>query len=228
MSRITWDQIGEKKYETGVDRGVLFLPDNSGVPWNGLTHIEETTSAVTTNSYYLDGVKYLDRRTSSDFAGVLKALSYPDEFLPFDGYIEYAGGLFFSDQQVMTSFGLSYRTLIGDDVDGLDRGYKVHLLYNLTATPDNKAYDTLSASPQAPEMSWTLTGIPIPIVGYRPTCHLVIDSTKATDDALLELENRLYGNVGVDPSFPLPADVIDIIVHTSAPDIVTEFILANF
>jgi hypothetical protein len=197
MAELVWHQVGDRIYQTGVDRGVLYLPDGIAVAWNGLTSVEETFSQEH-KSYYLDGVKYLEHQLPGDFAASLKAFTYPDEFNQVVGVRDIGSGVFIHDQN-LTSFGLSYRTLIGDDVSGIDRGYKIHLLYNLIAVPDNNAYMSLNDQSAPIEFSWSLSGVPSSVPGYRPTAHISLDSTKMDSVTLEEVETILYGSPGVNP-----------------------------
>lgn len=206
MSKVAWNKPGERRYETGVDRGVLYLADGSGVPWNGLTSVDEDLSDVATTPYFFDGIKYMDTRYPGDYSGSLKAYTYPDEFLPFDGYAELNNGVLLGHQPVYDRFGLSYRTLIGNDVDGLSKGYKIHILYNLVATPDNRSYPTVSNQPSPEEFSWKLTGVPEAIPGYRPTVHIILDTTKLNPFLIADVERILYGQDQSEVSDP---DVID-------------------
>lgn len=208
MSRIAWDQIGKRWYEIGLDRGVLYLPDRSGVPWNGLTSVDEDNSAVQVTSYWFEGVKYLDTRTSNDYSATLKALTYPKEFYPFDGIEQYASRMYLADQPVPDYFGLSYRTRIGTDNDE-NFGYKIHLLYNLTAAPETKTYATLTGGATTPsELSWKITGVPEHAPGFRHTAHVIIDTTEINPFLVRDIENLLYGTDAV-YSIPEGTDIID-------------------
>lgn len=211
MTKLIWDQIGEKVYETGVYQGVLYSSSGNGVVWNGLTSVEEDQSDLKQTPYYLDGVKYFNERSTSDFSGTLKAIYYPDEFLEFDGYQSSAPGLLLDGQPVRSLFGLSYRTLIGDDIQGTALGYKIHLLYNLTATPSNKNYATNSKSATALEFSWKITGIPEVTPGYRASAHAVIDSRKIEPWKLVYVENILYGSDEVTARLPSMAELMTFI-----------------
>lgn len=201
MATLVWDQIGERIYQTGVDRGVIYFQDGSAVVWNGLTGVEEASDSELKSSY-LDGVKYLERVIPGDYLGKLKAFTYPDEFDEVNG-IEtgYLGlGIY---NQVVRSFNLSYRTRIGDDISGLEHGYKIHLLYNITAVPDSYGFDTVQDSGAQPiEFGWSLTGIPVKLVGFRPAVHISIDSTKLDPDNLKQIEDVLYGTDTEAPYLP--------------------------
>jgi len=192
MAKMVWDQLGGRFYEAGVDHGVLYLTDNSGVPWNGLTAVDEKLSDDS-KPYYLDGVKYLDAEILGDFSVTLKAVMYPDEFEQFDGVGVFGNGLYVHDQR-SKCFGLSYRTRIGNDVTGVDLGYKIHILYNLTAVSDTKGHASHSATPALSTFSWTLIGKPESTPGYRPTMYVVLDSTEMHPALLAKLEAVLYGN----------------------------------
>lgn len=198
MARLQWDAAGTRTFETGVSQGVLYLPNGSGgysngVPWSGLTSIEENRSANGTQPYYLDGVKYIDLPSPSDYAATLKAYTYPDEFLPFDGVGDAGNGLYL-DNQVPQAFGLSYKTLVGNDVQSTDYAYKLHFLYGLTATPTDKPYDSQSDSTNPIEFSWALNAsAPQLVPGFRPTAHAWLDSRKTDPDFLAAMEDQLYG-----------------------------------
>lgn len=206
MPTLEWDQVGDRTYQTGVDKGVLYLKDGTVVPWNGLTSIEDGTSAEL-KSYYLDGVKILDHVIPGDFAGKLSAFTYPDEFDDLLGNALIAPGLTFYEQPAK-SFNLSYRTKIGNDVDE-DYGYKIHLLYNVRAIADSQRFETLGNNPSAPEFSWSLTGVPpiYTIDGVKPTVHISIDSTNARPDLLEILEGILYGTDTTNPRFPTVLEI---------------------
>jgi hypothetical protein len=208
MTALAWDQVGERVFQTGVDRGVLYLNDGTVVAWNGLTSVDEDNS-VEIKSSYLNGFKYLEYATLGDFSGSLKALTYPDEFDSVMGVTEIHPGLSYYDQPY-GSFGLSYRTLIGNDVLGVELGYKIHILYNLLANPDSYTFNTQSESIEAMEFSWALSGSPVVLSGHRPTSHLVVDSRTIPSETLPELENMLYGTESTDPFLPSIDDILDL------------------
>lgn len=197
MDRIAWDQAGSKFYESGVDRGVLYpLEDNSGgVPWNGLMTVSVDNSDAEIATYYFDGVPYLDKRSPSDFSASMRALTYPDEFLEFDGFDEVETGLFFGSQMVDKTFGLCWRTRVSNDVDEA-LGYKLHLAYNLTAKPDARTYTSLGLGSAMSDFGWTLSGIPQTYPGKRPTAYVILDSRKLDPDLLAGIEDILYGSKG--------------------------------
>jgi hypothetical protein len=189
MSNIVWDQIEDKTYETGLDRGVLFFPDGGAVAWNGLTSVDEI-NRTTSEPVYFDGVKFNDIVTLGDFAAVLRAYTYPDEFLQFEGIVEEQTGLYLADQP-QNLFHLSYRTMIGT---ADDQGYKLHLLWNLTAIPAVVSHQTVSDSFSPIEFEWSITAIPESIPGYRPTAHVILDSRRIDPLLLQDIETILYGD----------------------------------
>jgi hypothetical protein len=213
MAKLQWDQTGERFYETGVDHGVLYIPDNNGVyndgvAWNGLTTVTESPSGAESTKTYADNIPYLNLVSVEEFGATVEAYTYPEEFEQFDGKVSPVPGLSLG-QQGRRSFGLSYRTRVGNDVIGTDFGYKIHLVYNATAAPSEKAYATINDSPEAITFSWELTTIPIPVDDdHRPTSLITIDSTKVDATALAALEDALYGTAGSDPRLPDPAAVI--------------------
>jgi hypothetical protein len=208
MTELVWDKIGDRTYQTGVDRGVLYLSDGTAAAWNGLTSVEEKFSQER-KSYYLDGIKYFENVLPGDFSAQLKAFTYPDEFERINGVAPDGAGLFVHDQKP-TSFGLSYRTLIGDDVFGTERGYKIHLLYNLTAIPGSNSYTSLGDQSDLIEFGWDLSGIPVATPGYRPTAHISLDSTKMNPSHIEYFEIILYGSDNVEPRLPTFQELIDL------------------
>lgn len=205
MSTIVWDKVGDRTYQTGVDRGVLYLPDGSGVPWNGLTSIAETPNRES-NPVYFDGKKINDLVTLSDFVGSMKAITYPEEFLEFEGIASLRDGLHYADQRVKC-FNLSYRTLIGSDVnDGL--GYKLHILYNVTAVAKDKEYATLNEETSLTEFEWDITAVPEEIPGFYPTAHIIVDSRNVHPLLLQDIEKMLYGDDDSEASLTPMADLV--------------------
>lgn len=201
MTVLTWDQSGERVYEAGVDRGVLYMPEGNGVAWNGLLAVNETVAGNSGIPVYFDGIKYANIMALGDFAATLRAYTYPDEFGQFEGILEVGNGLFVANQQ-SNRFGLSYRTRIGNDEDGLDLGYKIHILYNLTAIPAQKNYQTLSGEISPLEFEWNISGIPGDVPGFQPAVHLIIDSRKMGALILEDIENTLYGDELNDAMLP--------------------------
>lgn len=200
MATLVWDKVGERIFQTGVDRGVLYLQDGTVAVWNGLTGVEESQDNEL-KSYYLDGVKYLQTLSPKEFSAKLKAITYPDEFDSVNGIVDAVPGLEYHEQPAK-SFNLSYRTKIGDDIDGTEYGYKIHILYNVIANPDTYAYETLGDQSKPVEFAWTLTGTPPALEHFRPTVHVSIDSVKTPPDILQIVENKLYGTNISGPSLP--------------------------
>ena len=218
MAKIVWDQISEKLYETGVDRAVLYLTDQSneysmGYGWNGLTGIDESPSGAEATSLWADNAKYINLYSAEEFGMTIRAYTYPDEFEQCDGSAALTDGIFVG-QQTRKMFGFTYRTLVGNDVKGTDFGYKIHLIYGCTASPSSKTRDTVNDSPDAIEFSWEVTTTPVPVTNMKPTSHLVIDVPKLSEAAKAKLsafEDILYGTDGndaTDPRLPLPAEVL--------------------
>lgn len=201
MTVLEWDKVGERFYQMGVDKGVLYLKDGTVVPWNGLTSLEDNTNAEL-KSTYLDGVKISDHVIPGDFIGKLSAFTYPDEFESVIGAPKIAPGVTFYDQP-FKSFNLAYRTKIGNDANE-DYGYKIHLLYNVMAIPDSHTFASIQETVTAPEFSWSLSATPYvgSVEGVRPTSHISIDSNDTREDLLSDLEDILYGTETTDPRFP--------------------------
>lgn len=216
MTKLIWDQVSERLYETGLDRGVLYLSDGSGIPWNGLTSIEEDMGDDTTTPMYYDGVKYLDNPSIGDFAATLTALTYPTEFLAYEGVVNLGNGTYVDDQS-SKPFGLSYRTKVGNAVVGSELGYKIHILYNLTATPGPMTRQTIDSRATPLLFSWKLSGIPEYAPYARPTAHVILDSRFLSSSMLAALEDMLYGkNVTDEPSVDGDLDLLDILDGGSA------------
>lgn len=211
MAPLVWDEVGERFYQTGIDRGVLYLHDEFAtvVPWNGLTQVDEGSSSEV-KSFYFDGVKYLQSFIPGDFEGKLTAFTYPEEFDSVNGVSSpfvYGPGLDLYDQPAQ-SFSLSYRVKIGNDVDS-ELGYKIHILYNVIANPDNRSHKTLDDQVDPVEFSWTLSGTPVELQGSRPTVHISIDSTKTSSDLMQLLEEVLYGTDISRPYLPTLQEIAD-------------------
>ncbi len=201
MAVLEWDKIGERIFQTGVDRGVLYPRNGAAVPWNGIIDVEES-SVTELKSYYLDGVKFLESLTPGDYSGKLKAFTYPEAFDAVMGIADVRSGLSYYEQPPQ-SFSLSYRTRIGNDLEGSDFGYKIHILYNLHAQVDSSSYGTLNADGfSATEFSWSLTGTPVKIDGYRPMVHITIDSRTTPPGVLKVIEKLLYGTDTSEASLP--------------------------
>jgi len=211
MTQLVWDQIGERLYETGVENGVLYLPTagvyDIGYAWNGLTTVTESPSGAEPSPLYADNIKYLNLISVEEFGGTIEAYTYPDEFAACDGTATPAPGVAVG-QQTRRPFGLSYKTRLGNDEDGTDYGYKLHLIYNAIAAPSEKAFATINDSPEAITFSWTFTTTAVAVTGLKPTALITIDSTKVPVGNLAALTDALYGTVGADPRLPLPDEVI--------------------
>jgi len=217
MTALTWDAVGERLFETGVDHGVLYVRDANGeypegVAWNGLTTVTESPSGAESNKQYADNLVYLNLISVEEFGGTIEAFTYPDEFAACDGTKESNGVLI--GQQARETFGLAYRTRVGDDIEGATAGYKIHLVYGAIASPSEKAYATINDSPEALTFSWEFTTTPVPVAGLKPTAVLTIDSTKANASSLAALEQSLFGTVGQDPRLPQPAEVLALFAGT--------------
>lgn len=212
MAQLVWDETGQRTYETGVDHGVLYIPDSSGsyingVAWNGLTNVSESPSGAEANAQYADNIKYLNLFSAEEFGATVEAFTFPDEFQEFDGLGVPTPGVVIG-QQNRGVFGLSYRTKIGNDLVGDSYGYKLHLVYGCQASPSERAYGTINDSPEPINFSWEITTTPVPVTGYKPTSILVVDSTKVNPITLAALEQILYGDVGVDPALPAPDTIV--------------------
>lgn len=213
MSRLTWDNTSERLYETGVKQGVLYPIQtdgkySKGVAWNGLTAVTESPSGAEATALYADDTKYLNLISNEEFGATIEAYTYPDEFAECDGSAALATGVMIGQQKRKT-FGLCYRTTLGNDVDGNDYGYKLHLIYGCLAAPSEKAYATINDSPEAITFSWEVSTTPVAVNGFKPTSCITIDSTKADEAKLAALEDVLYGKDGEDttPRLPLPDEV---------------------
>ena len=220
MPALVWDAVGEHIYETGVDHGVLYLPDAtgvyaSGVAWNGLTSVSETPSGAEANAQYADNIKYLNLISAEEFGATLEAFTYPDEFAEFDGLAVPNPGVVVG-QQPRKMFGLSYRTRVGNDVLGDEYGYKLHLVYGCIASPSEKAYNTINDSPEAITFSWEISTTPVPVTGYKPTSLIVVDSSVVDSSALAALEDELYGGSSAAANLPMPDDVIAMFASGAA------------
>ena len=222
MSKLVWDKTGERYYETGVNQGVLYPQGEGGtypkgVAWNGLISVTESPSGAEPTPLYADNIKYLNLMSAEEFGATIEAYTYPDEFAQCDGSAEIATGVMIG-QQNRKVFGLSYKTVLGNDADGNDYGYKLHLIYGALAAPSEKGYSTINDSPEAITFSWEVTTTPVPVTGFKPTASITIDSTKVDADKLAALEEILYGkdpttsssNDGADPRLPLPDEIIEL------------------
>lgn len=221
--KLVWDKTGEHFYETGVKNGVLYPMSASGtypkgVAWNGLTAITESPSGAEATALYADDIKYLNLMSNEEFGATVEAYTYPDEFAECDGSASLTEGVYIG-QQARKTFGLCYRTTLGNDSKGNDYGYKLHIIYGAMASPSEKAYSTINDSPDAITFSWELSTTPVAVANFKPTASLTIDSTKVEPEKLAKLEEILYGKDGtgednsvgaVDPRLPLPDEIANI------------------
>lgn len=222
MAKLVWDATGAKTYETGLDHGVLYPITSAGtytpgVAWNGLSSVSESPSGAEANAIYADNIKYLNLYSAEEFGATVEAYTYPDEWAECDGSANLAAGVVLGQQDRKT-FGLCYRTVLGNDVDGDKHGYKLHLIYGAKASPSERQYQTINDSPEAITFSWEITTTPINVTGFKPISNITIDSTKADPDKLAALEEILYGKdadansntEAVDPRLPLPDEIAQI------------------
>ena len=221
MAKIVWDDTGKRLFETGIDHGTLYPMDNNGayplgVAWNGLTGVTESPSGAEATPLYADNIKYLNLLSAEQFGGTVEAFTYPDEFALLDGSAAPTPGVLLG-QQARGVFGLAYRTILGNDVEGQALGYKLHLIYGATAAPSEKGYKTVNDSPEAITFSWAINTVPVPTDGYKPTASVIIDSTLVDPTKLATLEDILFGTVGADPRLPLPDEVISVL-ELAVPD----------
>lgn len=216
MAKLSWDAPGERFFEAGVDRGVLYPRTGQGVAWNGLIAVTETPVGGEAKPFYLDGIKYENRTTAEEFAATIEAFTYPDEFAICDGTSSLTTGLF-ANQQYRQPFGLCYRTKIGNDVSGQDFGYKIHLVYNATASPTQRGNQTISDNPDAIQFNWSVTTIPVRVTGIKPTAHFIIDSTKTDPIVLAAVEALLYGSEENVPTLPTPDELVAIYLDAEPP-----------
>jgi hypothetical protein len=208
MGKLAWDLPGDRVFEVGVSQGVLYI-DNAGVPWNGLTSVTEEASDAEATPYYLDGIKYLELVPNEDFAATIEAFTYPDEFAACEGIKLVANGLY-AGLQPRIPFGFSYKVLVGDDSEGTDLGYKIHLVYNALAAPGSKSNRTVGERTDPNTFSWAITARPPQDVGVRPTSHFVIDSRKVPAGLLAIVEDVIYGNVLAQSRLPSVSELLFI------------------
>ena len=219
MTKIKWDEVGERLYETGVRNGVLYPRNSSGVyplgvPWNGLISVTESPSGAEPSPIYADDIKYLTLMSAEEFGATIEAYTYPEEFAECDGSGELAPGAYVG-QQTRKSFGLCYRTVLGNDIDGNEYGYKLHLIYGALASPSEKAYNSINDSPEANTFSWEVSTTPVEVTGFKPTATLTVDSTKVDPAKMADLEEILYGSDSPSPGsearLPLPDEVMALL-----------------
>lgn len=217
MAKLTWDDVGERFYETGVENGVLFVYDNNaygnGVAWNGLISVSENPSGAETTTLWADNIKYLNMISAEDYSATIEAYTRPDEFAQCDGSVAISTGVY-ATQQPRKMFGFSYVTRIGNDTNGTNKGYKIHLVYGCTAAPSSKDYNTINDSPEAMTLSWEISTTPVEVPGQKPTAHIIIDSTKVDAAKLTTFKDTLYGtngegnSSGTAPTLMTPTQVI--------------------
>ena len=215
MAKLVWDQTGQKFFETGVSNGVLYVSDGqggyqTGVAWNGLTQVAENPSGAESNPVYADNIKYLNIISAEEFGATIEAYTYPDEFMECDGSAQVVAGVNIG-QQARKSFGISYRTRVGNDVAGDNLGYKIHVIYNCQAAPSGKTYSTVNESPEAITFSWEVTTTPVPVEGFRPTATVVFDSTKLDAEKMAAVENALYGGASSEAALPSIEELLALV-----------------
>ena len=221
MSKLVWDQTGEREYETGVKNGVLYPQGESGtypkgIAWNGLISVTESPSGAEATALYADDIKYLSLMSNEEFGATIEAYMSPEEFDQCDGTASLATGVSIGQQKRKT-FGMAYKTTIGNDVDGNDYGYKIHLIYGALAAPSEKAYSTINDSPEAMTLSWEVSTTPVTVNGFKPTATVVIDSTKVDKKKLTALEDILFGGEAKEARLPLPDEIVSIVGAASEP-----------
>ena len=217
MAALTWDNTGEKLFETGVDHGVLYVWNSAnsaysaGVAWNGLTSFANSPEGADPTDLWADNIKYAVLRSAETFKGTIEAYMYPDEWSECDGSASPATGIHIG-QQKRKSFGICYRTMVGSDADtDASTNYKIHVIYNCTASPSERTYETVNDSPNAMTFSWEITSTPVNVTGYKPTSEIVIDVWKLTSEQKLALENKLYGTENTEPTLPEPNALLSLI-----------------
>lgn len=210
MSKLVWDETGKRTYETGVDHGVLYPQSGGkypkGVAWNGLTSVSESPSGAEDNPLYADNMKYLNIKSAEELGLTIECYTYPDEWAECDGSADLVEGVSLG-QQKRNTFGFSYRTKVGNDTEGEDHGYKIHMIYGCSASPSEKSYQTINDSPDAISFSYEVTTTPIPVEGFKPVACITVDSTKIEPDLLAKLEKILYGDEETEARLPLPDEL---------------------
>lgn len=215
MARLIWDEVGQRFFETGVKNGVLYVQDNdgsykNGVVWNGLTAVTESPSGAEETPLYADDVKYLTLRSAEEFGATVEAYTYPEEFEQCDGSAAIADGVTIG-QQARRAFGLCYRTSVGNDIQGQNFSYKLHLIYGCTVAPSEKSYSTINDNPEAITFSWELSTVPVPVDGFSPTASLVIDASKVDEGKMQLLEDALFGNESNEAKLLLPNEIMEML-----------------
>lgn len=215
MARLIWDEVGQRFFETGVKNGVLYVQDNdglykNGVVWNGLTAVTESPSGAEETPLYADDVKYLTLRSAEEFGATVEAYTYPEEFEQCDGSASIANGVTIG-QQARRAFGLCYRTSVGNDIQGQNFSYKLHLIYGCTVAPSEKSYSTINDNPEAITFSWELSTVPVPVDGFSPTASLVIDASKVDEGKMQQLEDALFGDESNEAKLLLPNEIMELL-----------------
>lgn len=215
MARLIWDEVGQRFFETGVKNGVLYVQDNdgsykNGVVWNGLTAVTESPSGAEETPLYADDVKYLTLRSAEEFGATVEAYTYPEEFEQCDGSASIANGVTIG-QQARRAFGLCYRTSVGNDIQGQNYSYKLHLIYGCTVAPSEKSYSTINDNPEAITFSWELSTVPVPVDGFSPTASLVIDASKVDEGKMQQLEDALFGDESNEAKLLLPNEIMEML-----------------
>ena len=215
MARLIWDEVGQRFFETGVKNGVLYVQDNdgsykNGVVWNGLTAVTESPSGAEETPLYADDVKYLTLRSAEEFGATVEAYTYPEEFEQCDGSASIAAGVTIG-QQARRAFGLCYRTSVGNDIQGQNYSYKIHLIYGCTVAPSEKSYSTINDNPEAITFSWELSTVPVPVDGFSPTASLVIDASKVDEGKMQLLEDALFGDESNEAKLLLPNEIMEML-----------------
>jgi hypothetical protein len=215
MARLIWDEVGQRFFETGVKNGVLYVQDNdgsykNGVVWNGLTAVTESPSGAEETPLYADDVKYLTLRSAEEFGATVEAYTYPEEFEQCDGSASIADGVTIG-QQARRAFGLCYRTSVGNDIQGQNFSYKLHLIYGCTVAPSEKSYSTINDNPEAITFSWELSTVPVPVDGFSPTASLVIDASKVDEGKMQQLENALFGDAENEATLLLRNQIMELL-----------------
>lgn len=215
MARLIWDEVGQRFFETGVKNGVLYVQDNdgsykNGVVWNGLTAVTESPSGAEETPLYADDVKYLTLRSAEEFGATVEAYTYPEEFEQCDGSASIANGVTIG-QQARRAFGLCYRTSVGNDIQGQNFSYKLHLIYGCTVAPSEKSYSTINDNPEAITFSWELSTVPVPVEGFSPTASLVIDASKVDKEKMQSLEDALFGDESNEAKLLLPNEIMEML-----------------
>lgn len=220
MSVLVWDEIGKKTYETGVKKGVLYVQNSDGsyekgVAWNGLSKVSEKPTGAESNAVYADDIKYLNLVSTEEFEATIEAYTYPEEFEKCDGIASPVKGVSIG-QQRRSNFAFSYVTTVGNDTEGTDYGYKIHIVYGATASPSEKSYETINDSPEAISFSWEIKTTPVPVTGFKPTATFTIDSKKTDAEKLKKLEEKLYGSENGEPTVLMPDEIISLFKEESA------------